>query len=380
MCQAVGWFFGLFGFRRDGKFAKCLKGMIMVGVAVFVVAGAFVLVRDGYAWCKQKFVGCDKRYCYAARNIWDNIYFHDHGDGKGFVYNRLTGERLVEHVAWIAEPYVSDSLVCFSDGKKRGYFSKYTGRVIVEPRYDRAWIFCEGMACVEENGQMKFIDGTGKVVIDKGMTYNPLNEGYLFHHGYCRVNTLDGDHMGLMDKAGNMVLPQDYSYIFHDCIDNRGYWIGQKEEGADVFDQDMNLVLAMTEGDVSVSDGTINVTMPDNTVRKYDMEGSLISDFYIGNVYTLEYEKDEIIYQCRTHTDEGEEYVEPEVVSYRPKAIARLRSYTAGRGKEGLMTADGHIVTMPLYDDIQAIGPDLYLCTTTDYDCVVVNGKGEVVR
>ena len=44
------------------------------------------------------------------------------------------------------------------------------------------------------------------------------------------------------------------------------------------------------------------------------------------------------------------------------------------------MTADGHIVTKPLYDDIQAIGPDLYLCTTTDYDCVVVNGKGEVVR
>ena len=44
------------------------------------------------------------------------------------------------------------------------------------------------------------------------------------------------------------------------------------------------------------------------------------------------------------------------------------------------MTADGHIVTMPLYKNIEAIGPDLYLCTCTNSDKVVVNGKGVVVR
>lgn len=25
-CQALGWFFGLFGYKRDGKFAKCVWG------------------------------------------------------------------------------------------------------------------------------------------------------------------------------------------------------------------------------------------------------------------------------------------------------------------------------------------------------------------
>ena len=44
------------------------------------------------------------------------------------------------------------------------------------------------------------------------------------------------------------------------------------------------------------------------------------------------------------------------------------------------MTADGQKVTMPLYKDIEAIGYDMYLCALTDYDKVIVNGKGEVVK
>ena len=44
------------------------------------------------------------------------------------------------------------------------------------------------------------------------------------------------------------------------------------------------------------------------------------------------------------------------------------------------MTADGHVVTRPLYSDIDAIDYDLYLCETTNYDKVIVNGKGEVVK
>ena len=54
--------------------------------------------------------------------------------------------------------------------------------------------------------------------------------------------------------------------------------------------------------------------------------------------------------------------------------------HTAGDNYEGLITADGHIVTMPLYENIEAIGPDLYLCTWSNCDKVIVNGKGEIVK
>lgn len=59
---------------------------------------------------------------------------------------------------------------------------------------------------------------------------------------------------------------------------------------------------------------------------------------------------------------------------------ARLRAYVAGDCYEGLMTADGHRVTMPLYENIDAIGPDLYLCSLSDGVKVIINGKGEIVN
>jgi hypothetical protein len=52
----------------------------------------------------------------------------------------------------------------------------------------------------------------------------------------------------------------------------------------------------------------------------------------------------------------------------------------AGDGFEGLMTADGRRVTMPLYQNIEAIGPDLYACTVSNGDMIIVNGKGNVVE
>ena len=94
----------------------------------------------------------------------------------------------------------------------------------------------------------------------------------------------------------------------------------------------------------------------------------------------LEYEKEEIVYRKNTTVDDGDGIVEELEEYYHPKATARLRAYVAGDGFEGLITVDGHTVTMPLYKDIEAIGNDLYLCTSTNYDKVIVNGKGEIVR
>ena len=129
-----------------------------------------------------------------------------------------------------------------------------------------------------------------------------------------------------------------------------------------------------------MSDGTINVTMADHTIRKYDLEGSLIDDFYVTEVRSLEYEKDEIINRPPTLNVVEDEFAEVLDNNSRVKAIARLRSYVAGDDYEGLMTADGHRVTLPVYQNIDAIGHDLYLCTVSNGDKIVVNGRGEIVK
>ena len=383
VCQALGWFFGLFGYKRDGKFAKCVWGL-------FATSGAIVMAL--LAWAMLSCAGesvynryfrshqCDGEYCYYASCIKRDIYFHDADDSDGYVYNRRTGEKLIKHVAWIAEPATeTDTLVCFSDGKKRGYFSSNTGKVVIEPKYDHAWIFSEGMASVDEGGFIKFIDGTGKVVIDKHQAYNPDVEGMVFHGGYCVVPADGEKRCGLMDKTGNLVLPMEYRSI--DPTSDFKLWTVQKNEQMAVLDQKMKTVIPFMECSVYINDGTIDLSMKaDHTMRKYDLTGKLLNDFCISSVRMLEYEKDEILYRTVTHDDDGETYAEPCVESYHPKAVARLRAYVAADGYEGLMTADGHVVVMPLYMDIEALGYDSYLCSLTNGDKVIVNGKGEIVR
>ena len=382
VCQSCSWLLSKFGYKRQGTFKQVVWGVFATSSAVIVAIVAIALIyaagNELYRECTRRYHSYDDPCWYDRVHLGLDIYYHSHGDGDGYVYNAQTGKKYLKHITWIAQPTGKDSLICFSDGKKRGYFSKNTGKVVIEPKYDHAWIFSDGLASVEEDGYVKFIDATGKIVIDKKMPYIPNMEGYVFHGGYCVVDTDDGEQCGLMDKVGNIVLPMEYSSIYP--TNDFKMWLVKKGEEMAVIDADLKPVIPMMECSIYIGNGTIDVTMPDHTIRKYDMQGTLINDFYITDIRKLEYEKDEILYRRETHDEDGEEYAASVVESYHPLSTARLRAYVAGLGYEGLMTADGHIVTMPLYKDINAIGNDLYLCTFTNYDKVIVNGKGEIVK
>ena len=173
LCQALGWFFGLFGYKRDGKFAKCVWGMFATSATIIMAIIAIGFIRfvgyEVYYWYEGQHHSCVGEHCWANTHINGDIYFHHHKEGKGYLYNLNTGQKLLKHVEWIAKPTDKDSLICFSNGKKRGYFSKNTGKVVIEPKYSHAWIFSDGFASVDDGGHIKFIDATGKVVIDKKM-------------------------------------------------------------------------------------------------------------------------------------------------------------------------------------------------------------------
>ena len=94
----------------------------------------------------------------------------------------------------------------------------------------------------------------------------------------------------------------------------------------------------------------------------------------------LEYNKEEILYRTDKTTDDEGNTIDTTIEAYHPVANAKMSAYVAGGGYEGLMTTDGHIVTMPLYKNIEAIGYDLYLCEVSNGDKVIVNGKGEIIK
>lgn len=374
----LGWFFGLFGYKREGKFAKCVWGMFSISAAILMTILAGIAIYGCYEHfernCRYANYVEEKGGTYVSSTLG---YFPDYDGNKGYIFNKQTREKVLKGVDWIALPLGKDSLVCFSSDNKRGYFNAKNGNVVVEPKYDHAWIFSDGLGAVEEDGRIKFLDCTGKIVIDNGMKYDGASDGYVFHGGYIAVCAQASEKYGLMDKTGNMVLPLEYDYI--DIANNLEYWLVRKDKQWAVYDKNMKQILPFIDGYVYITDGSIDVTMSDHTMRKYDFEGNLINDFYISETHHLTYDTGEVYYAKDSYTDDDGD--EQEYLEERNKqATARLRAYAAGDGYEGLMTPEGHVITMPLYKNIEAIGPDTYLGTVSDGDKVIVNGKGEVVR
>ena len=381
ICQAIEWLLGLFGYKREGKvvkiiwrtFAMSATVLLTIFIVVFLMAIANTIYDKYY-----KEVYCYNPDCPHAEYLGKNIYYHNLDDGKGYVFNSLTKEKTVKNIVWLSTPVGDDSLACFNEGKKRGYLNMKTGQVVIPAKYNHAWIFSEGLASVEENGSIKFIDGTGKTVIDNVTDYRPQMDALLFHGGYCVVDQ-DGPELSfLIDKRGMALLPQEYNSIVYN--ETYGLWQVQRGDEQGVYDANLNPIVPLTKCSFFIGDDTIDQTLADHTVRKFDLKGKLIDDFYYNNIRSLEYEKDEIAYRRITVYDDDGSPSSKMDEPYHPQAKARLWAYEAGDGFEGLMTTDGRRVTMPLYRNIEAIGPDLYACAVSNGDIIIVNGKGNVVK
>ena len=357
-------------------FARIVWGVFASSAAVFMLCLAVMMVVRTYG-------------CYSRGQHWrygrehslnvqlaGDIYYHHANDGQGYVFDAARKEKLLEDVQWIAPSVDDDSLVCFCDGSKRGFFNKNTGKVVVSPAYETAWVFSQGLAGVVENGIVKFIDRHGKVVIDTKIAYrNCRKMDFLFYDGYCVVPTEDGSGYGLMDRKGKLATTEPYDTISHCAGPAR--WCLRRDSMASVVDDSLRTVLPWTAcSKCYMGEGTIDIIMPDHTIRKYDMDGTLINDFFVRDVKLLEYQTDEIEYMTKTYDDGGEFGT----IDYHPKATANLRAYKVADGFMGLISADGQIVTKPLYKHIKAVGEDLYLCTFSNRDKVILNGEGAAVR
>jgi hypothetical protein len=79
------------------------------------------------------------------------------------------------------------SVVAVNDGEilKFGYINK-SGKFIINPQFDNAGNFIEGLAAVKVNGKWGYIDKTGEFVINP--TFDLVND---FYEGLAQVRTID---------------------------------------------------------------------------------------------------------------------------------------------------------------------------------------------
>ena len=377
----ANWFTTVLGMTDDSKYGKFIRRVVgsCFALMVFIFTGSVLWAVGEEVWRK---LDCDwfkaeEIDYYGNEELSREISFHEGYARDGYLFNR-DNKKVLKNISWIAKPLGEDSLVCYSNGEKRGYFNMYTGEVIIKPQYRHAWIFSDGLASVEENGWIKFIDYTGKVVIDNHFRYIPGMDGYVFHNGHCVIHNKKGDRLGLMNKEGKTVLAPEYISV--EPTDS--FWIVSNGKEKSVLNANLETVLPFMDGKVWINNGMIEVTMSDHTIRTYSLQGEIIEDFHISEVSQLYYDTDEIRYNStKTYDDEGNLSSETEnSEATTGSGVARCRRYQAEYNWYGLMTQDGHVLTPPSYSDITAIGPDLYLCKTDCEHGFIINGKGQRVK
>ena len=372
----ANWFTVILGMRDDSKYGKILRRTVG---SCFAFLMLLLAIAAGWDFCRTACyrLALDKHFddsYYDTQYISRNVTYYTYYDEDGFL-KTADGKKTITGIKWIAKPLGLDSLICYSDGKKRGYFNMFTGKPVIEPKYSHAWIFSDGLASVDDGGWIKFIDASGKVVIDPQIPYIPGAEGYVFHYNRCIVHNERRDRFGLLDKQGKWVLQPEYFSI----ESSNNFWIIDNGEGKSVLDSTLNTVIPFTKGQIWVSSEYISVTLSNHIIQRYDHSGKIINDFYINDVSYMTYESDELRYSTsKNYNEEGTLTSETENIEPLPvEKMAKCRRYEAESGWYGLMTADGKVITPPSYCSIQAIGYDMYLCKDNDEDGVILNGKGQ---
>jgi hypothetical protein len=247
----------------------------------------------------------------------DDLVAYRSDDGKVSIKNAATGVVTIKDIQldWTQRSR-NDSLAVFCSENKRGYYNMYTGEIAVPAQYRRAWVFSEGLAAVQRNGNIGFIDHQGNVVIDFLFPYhgNPLS-AFVFNHGHCVVANTEGK-CGVIDKTGQWLIQPEYDTV------------NAFEEYAIVSKSGVNMQVT------------------------YD--GKVLNSFVLDSVYELTYNEEE-----RFENREGE-------VDYIDKTIKTgLYAYQVG-GRYGLMDSNCHRLTEPLYDSIRAVNRNMFRATLLD--------------
>lgn len=360
----VEWLTVILGMKDDSKYGRFLRRVVASCFTLVVLIITCAAVVGTYEGITGIFSEDDSDEYYDLQYLSQNVvyYVRDYGE-DGYVENK-EGMKTISGIKWISKPLGSDSLVCYSNGRKCGYFNMYSGKMVIPPKYDHAWIFSEGLASVVDDGCIKFINNLGDVVFNLQIPYMSGSDGYVFHNEHCVVNKDRRDRFGLIDKCGNWVL--EPKYISITPCDT--FWIVDNGNEQSVITDNMQTVIPFMSSQIHFSNNIIVVTMDNHTIKTFTLQGKLIDDFCIRDIKSMTYSKMKF--------DTNGIMNEDNIV----QIVSKCKRYEAEYGWYGLMTSEGHILTPPSYSDIMAVEQDLYLCKNSDGYGILLDGKGNKVN
>lgn len=146
--------------------------------------------------------------------IEDTPLFPFHTD-QGAGYIDQSGKVVIEPQFDSASEF-HDGLAAASLNGKEGFIDK-TGQWVISAQYEVARYFSDGLARVIVNNHFVYIDKTGSIVLDKDIGENAIGDAY-FTEGLLPVSM--NDSIGYVDTTGKVVIPAqfDFGYEFHDGL------------------------------------------------------------------------------------------------------------------------------------------------------------------
>lgn len=229
--------------------------------------------------------------------------------------NRKTGNltvflswKVVQRKVGYIQEATMDPYLVFSKNGRYGFLDSHTGKTAIPATFRKAWPFSEGLAGVQRNGMVGFVDHRGHVVI--GFDYpaygHTLTE-YVFQNGFCAVAGPTGK-IGIIDKTGSWVIQPEYDY----AATCKGYAVVAK----------------------------------DGMQMQMSYDGRILNPRLIEDVVDLHYSREDSLYDEKIiHTG--------------------CYAYCVG-GLWGLMDADGARLTMPLYSGISALNGNIFRAILLD--------------
>ena len=300
----------------------CRRVVIFLVLAAVVGVAATLITKSCH---KQKEYG----YEYGEEPT-DGYVSYD--NGKSNIVNPVTREVIVKDIDWCHYSSNSDEdpIVLFAKNGKRGFCNIVTNEVIVEPTtYTKAWIFSEGLAAVEKNGYIGFVNTNGKVAIGFKFSYrgNPLCD-FVFHNGHCVVAD-SSNKIGVIDQRGRWVIKPLYDNI----------------------ELAKDYAIVYKDGDFK---------------KQIDFEGNVLQDGIIDYINNLYYEVE--------YSDK--QTGEPQVGSAKNNNFYEYRV----EGYSGLIDSEGKIITPPIYTDISGLTPTLFKAQLQDWrSMVIIDQNGNVL-
>lgn len=212
-----------------------------------------------------------------------------------------------------------DSIALYRKGKKWGFYNLNTGKRLFTSlgkdlqEFDNVSFFSEGLAAVEQDGKVGFVDMKGNVVIPCQFLSRWIHnlKSIVFQNGYCVMRGRDGN-LGVIDKKGRWVIQPIY------------------------FD------VSLTPECVFVISG--------NTRLKLNYRGEVMEKDMIVEIKRLSCKEDSTGY------------------------YAYYTRYDGDNGDDccGLMDAKGNRLTAPIYWKIEMIGRGLFACRLCDKQTIEI--------